>query len=123
MKTRHLILWALGGATAAAGGALAQTGTAEQSLQQSLQAYRELATRGQWVNPWRPSATGTAVAERPSADARLAEIVAGYTREALDRGGWVNLVFTETHYAAGNPLLSLPVGQGVSWRLAVAASR
>ncbi|MFM2067434.1 MAG: hypothetical protein RLZZ584_2343 [Pseudomonadota bacterium] len=52
--------------------------------------------------------------DRQSADSHLQNIVAGYTRATLDRGGWHNTHVATTGYAAGEPLLAADVGTGVT---------
>lgn len=73
---------------------LAQAAPADEQLQNSLQHCRN-AVQG---------------------DRRLTLIVATYTRELLDRGGWANPWVSEPHYAAGEPLLSVQVGDGATSR-------
>jgi hypothetical protein len=86
--------------------------------------------RGAWINPYVPSAAAanpitavevadgaTVVAPRDDAgsgDEMLMRAVAEYTRAALDRGGWENQFVTDPSYAAGNPLLAVPAGEGVT---------
>ena len=106
-------------AIAAAGIFPAQAAPADEQLQDVLQQYRSAETRGQWVNALIPEATGLASAAT-SGDQRLDRIVATYTREQLDRGGWANAWVREDHYAAGEPLLAVRVGEGVTTRVASA---
>lgn len=86
----------------------AQAGSADEQLARELSQFKALNSRGAWFNPWMP-----AVAE-PSGDERLQSQVAGYTRQALDRGGWSNPWVAGDHYAAGEPLLKVAVGGGVT---------
>jgi hypothetical protein len=67
----------------------------------------------QWENRWLP-AERTPVAASESADRRLQAIIAGYTRQALDRGGWFNPCVDGTHYTAPHPLVAVPVGHGAT---------
>lgn len=73
--------------------------------------YKNLGQRT-WVNPILPAATGTEAG--PSGDQLLQQRLAGYTRELLDRGGWRNAWVAQAHYAAGEPLLAVAVGAGVT---------
>ncbi len=106
-------------AIAAAGALPAQAAPADEQLQDVLQQYRSADARGQWVNILMPAATGLASAA-PSGDQHLDRIVAAYTREQLDRGGWANAWVREDHYAAGEPLLAVRIGDGVTTRVAAA---
>lgn len=89
-------------------------GPADESLDAAASQYRSTDARGQWHNPWMPQATGSPVAQGPSTDERLMQIVAAHTRDALDRGGWQNTVLTNSRYASGNALLTVRVGEGVT---------
>jgi len=85
-----------------------------------------LLDRGGWENRWLPSAAaGSPLAmatvgdgvtisgpAQDSADRVLETEVAGYTRMALDRGGWENEFLPET--ALGNALALVAVGDGVT---------
>lgn len=73
--------------------------------------YKNLGLRT-WVNPILPAATGSDTG--PSGDQLLQQRLVSYTRELLDRGGWRNAWVTEAHYAAGEPLLAVAVGAGVT---------
>jgi hypothetical protein len=95
----------------------AQAAPADEQLHDVLQQYRSADARGQWLNTLMPEATGLASAA-PSGDQHLNQIVAVYTREQLDRGGWANAWVREDHYAAGEPLLAVRVGDGVTTRVA-----
>lgn len=94
--------------------AQAENNSADAHLVNMLGNYTELSQRGHWVNQWMPDATGNTVYKVVSADQRLAEIVASYTRESLDRGGWVNSLLDNSQYASGNPLLAVHIGEGVT---------
>ena len=117
MTTAQTLAAAL--AIAAAGVFPAQAAPADEQLQDVLQQYRGADERGQWVNALMPEATGLASAA-PSGDQHLNRLVAAYTREQLDRGGWANAWVREDHYAAGEPLLAVRVGDGVTTRVAAA---
>jgi hypothetical protein len=106
-------------AIAAAGIFPAQAAPADEQLNDVLQQYRSAETRGQWINTLMPEATGLASAA-PSGDQHLNRLVATYTREQLDRGGWANAWVTTEGYAAGEPLLAVRVGDGVTTRVAAA---
>jgi hypothetical protein len=68
--------------------------------------------RGAWTNPYMPHGTGNDATA--SADEVLAGILAGYTRDVLDRGGWFNAWVASPGYDAGNPLLAVRQGEGVT---------
>lgn len=87
-------------------------------MNRTLHGYQQLLSqRDQWINHWMPAATGSQPHTGASADQRMVAIIASYTREVLDRGGWVNSVLTNSEYASGNPLLSARVGEGLSLRV------
>jgi hypothetical protein len=69
-----------------------------------------------WVNPLAPQAAVdyVAAAESESADAKFIRHITYYTRERLDRGGWVNAYAPDTHYATLQLLLTVKVGDGVT---------
>ncbi len=90
---------------------------AAESTNRTLHGCQPLSQRGQWINPWMPGATGNAPHTEASADQKMVAIIASYTREALDRGGWVNTVLSNSEYASGNPLLAVHVGEGLSSRV------
>lgn len=77
--------------------------------------YKNLAPQT-WVNALMPAATGAAADTVPalSAEQLLQRALAGYTRAALDRGGWRNAWVMGDRYAAGEPLLAAAVGSGVT---------
>lgn len=80
---------------------------------QARQILNGHAERGHWQNPILPSATG----ERHtlSADQRMKTMLSRYTRQMLDRGGWVNqYVDGAPGYDAGNVLLALLPGDGAT---------
>lgn len=104
-------------AMAAAVAFAARAAPADDLMHDALQQYRSAEARGQWVNPLMPEGTGVASAE-PSGDRQLTRMVAAYSREQLDRGGWVNAWVTNDSYAAGEPLLAVRVGEGVTTRVA-----
>lgn len=87
------------------------------SMNRTLHGCQQLSQPGQWINPWMPAATGSEPHTEASADQKMVAIIASYTREALDRGGWVNTVLSNSEYASGNPLLAVHVGEGLSSRV------
>ena len=89
---------------------------ADVIMDRTIKEYQLPPQHGEWVNHWMPAATGKPSRTAPSADRRMDAIIASYTREALDRGGWVNTVLTNSRYASGNPLWAVRVGEGVTWR-------
>jgi hypothetical protein len=74
--------------------------------------------RAGWVNPFLPEASADAVVARDepgiSGDASLNRVLARLDRAALDAGGWVNPFVRESSYSAGNPLLAVGPGEGVT---------
>ncbi len=74
--------------------------------------------QGKWINALLPEAAGDFVAPRAgtSADAQFMRAIAYYTREQLDRGGWVNRYAPEGNYASGNALLAVRAGDGITVR-------
>jgi hypothetical protein len=56
--------------------------------------------------------TSPVVARAAEGDVALMKNVAAYTREALDRGGWVNPYLPAA--AAGNPLAMVRIREGVT---------
>ncbi len=96
--------------------AQAEIGSADKMLGNLLVDYHHLLQRGKWFNPWMPAATGDPNISAKSADQRLTEIVAGYTRETLDRGGWENTLMHNADYASGNSLMAVNIGEGVTQR-------
>lgn len=111
MPAKTLMTAAISIAAALSGGA--EAAPADDTLNDAVQQYRALPTRGEWRNPLMPAATDV------SGDRRLQAIVAGYSRAMLDRGGWSNPWVVEDHYAGGEPLRAVPVGHGLTTRLAV----
>lgn len=86
-------------------------------LMHQLREFQNRAQQPEWVNRWAPGLGMSApAAVTESADRRLQAIVAIYTREALDRGGWANAWAGGATYAAGEPLLAVAVGSGVTSR-------
>lgn len=94
--------------------AAALAGPADEELNRSIGQYRGADVRGKWLNVWMPQAAGGMVARGPSADEQLRQIVATYTREALDRGGWENRFMTNSRYASGKALLNVRIGEGLT---------
>lgn len=117
MKT--ILSTALVGALTLAAALYAQAGSdrADAIMNQALHGYRLLSQQGQWINHWMPAATGIQPRSEASADQRMVWVIASYTREALDRGGWINAVMSNSMYASGNPLLAVHVGEGLTWRM------
>jgi hypothetical protein len=118
MNASHLVACACLALFTAAMAASAQTAgpvtSADAAMElHSSQAYKNLDQRT-WVNPMMPTATGNFATPTVSADQQLQQRVAGYTRESLDRGGWRNAWVAGSHYAAGEPLLAVAVGTGVT---------
>jgi len=87
--------------------------SADVAYQRMLQTYRG-PTEARWVNNVVPEASGDYVAKTASADQRLDRIVAAYTRETLDRGGWYNSYAPDTGYSAPDVLVAVNVGNGVT---------
>lgn len=106
-------------AIAAALSGSAEAAPADDALNDAMQQHRGVPTRGEWRNPLMPAATGTLAATDVSGDRRLQSLVAGYSRVMLDRGGWSNPWTVENHYAGGEPLRAVTVGDGLTTRLAV----
>lgn len=99
----------------------AQAASADDALNGSVEQYRSLQARGEWQNPLMPGGTGQyAAATTPSGEQTLMNIVAGYGRSLLDRGGWNNPWVAESSYASGEPLLAVRIGDGVTTRMAAA---
>lgn len=94
--------------------ATARAESADAALNRLVGSYGRPAAR--WHNPLRPDASVdyVAVAEGISADDRFMRQIAFYTRDMLDRGGWVNAFVVGDHYAVGNILLTVAVGEGVT---------
>lgn len=91
----------------------ALAGATEDAIAQAVTDYRADASRGVWINPIMPAATGSEIG-RNSADERLTQIVSAYTRALLDRGGWENTILANSRYASGNPLLAVEMGSGMT---------
>ncbi len=88
--------------------------SADNQMSTMLSDYQQLTQRGQWINPWMPSGTGETIITGTSGDTHLNQLVATYTRESLDRGGWVNSLLNNADYASGNPILAVREGEGVT---------
>lgn len=83
-------------------------------LTQKLHAeYGQASQQAEWANPWMLVATGD-VESPASGDEMLTRIVAQFTRETLDRGGWVNAYLSNSDYSAGNLLLFAEIGEGIT---------
>jgi ketosteroid isomerase-like protein len=97
----------------------------DESLNASVQRYRNPASeRGTWRNPCIPETRARAAGEleKPSGDVLLMRSVAVYTRALLDRGGWENPFVSGTSNAAGDSLVEVHGGEGVTTVDAVAAA-
>ena len=93
----------------------ASAASGDDAFNQAVRQYaRSIASEQGWVNPHMPHGTGVVAAN--SASDILATILVNYTRERLDRGGWVNAWAPTPGYAAGNPLLAVGQGEGVTSR-------
>lgn len=94
--------------------AVARVESADVALERLARSYRR--PDAKWTNAMLPQASGdyVAVAEGTSADDKFMRQIAFYTRDMLDRGGWVNAFIADDHYAAGNTLLAVAVGEGVT---------
>lgn len=115
MNARHLTRITLAAvALAAACVGNVSAASADDALNASLQQFKQLQARGEWHNSLMPQATGRLMADGPSADSVLQAVLAGYDRVALDRGGWSNPWVQDASYAAGEPLLAVKVGDGVT---------
>ncbi|MEY4747837.1 MAG: hypothetical protein RIQ60_51 [Pseudomonadota bacterium] len=122
MTTRFTHIARVAITLSAALGATAWAGSADEAFDAQVQEYRQPLARGEWHNPLMPAGTGQFMAAQGSGDAHLAQVLAGYDRVALDRGGWTNPWVLADHYAAGAPLLAVKVGDGVTTRTAAVAS-
>ena len=94
--------------------AVARAESADIALERLTRSYGR--PDAKWVNAMLPAASGdyVMVAEARSADEGFMRQVAFYTRDMLDRGGWANAFISDDHYAAGNRLLAVRVGEGVT---------
>jgi hypothetical protein len=101
-------------AIASAFAASAQAAAADDQLNAAVEQFRAMPLRSAWVNPLMPQGTGLVAFASVSADEKLQAIVASYDRARLDRGGWRNAWADGDHYAAGEPLLAVQVGAGVT---------
>ncbi len=116
MKTSNIATLGLSFALlCGAGATYADTGSAAFD-----RAARGLATSAQtrhaWVNPIMPQASADAVMPHRgvSAGVQFMRSIAFYTRDMLDRGGWVNPYAPATGYDSGNALLAVRIGEGVT---------
>jgi hypothetical protein len=101
-------------AIASAFAASAQAAAADDRLDAVVGQFRPMPLRSAWINPLMPQGTGLVTFASVSADEKLQTIVAAYDRASLDRGGWRNAWADGDHYAAGEPLLAVKVGAGVT---------
>jgi hypothetical protein len=86
----------------------------DATLDQEVASLRQdLDRRGVWANAYMPHGTGLYASV--SADEILTASLRLYTRQVLDRGGWVNpYVGGNQGYDAGNALLAVRQGEGVT---------
>lgn len=83
------------------------------SLDRSLAQYRStLDRRGYWENTYMAHGTGEYSAS--SADEIFTATLRIYTREVLDRNGWVNAWVTSPGYDTPNLLIRVAQGEGVT---------
>jgi hypothetical protein len=90
----------------------AHAGSSEDAMAAALRQIQSLDANAEWHNVWMPQASAHAVAPTVLGDRLLAEVVAGYSRPILDRGGWENKLMTNSEYTAANPLLAAGVDSG-----------
>lgn len=109
----HAILAALVAAIPAAAMPVTARAGGDPMVEAARQTMEGASVRGTWQNPLLPAATGAEPTPR-SADAIMAEQVAHYSRKVLDRGGWSNPHAPGSGYDAGNPLLAVQPGNGLS---------
>jgi hypothetical protein len=90
----------------------------DDSFNGLMEQYRgRPAVTAEWQNPLMPAGTGEYALR--SADEILTATLRIYTRDVLDRGYWVNeWVDGATGYDAGNPLLAVNTGSGVTLKVA-----
>lgn len=88
--------------------------SADVAMNRLAQNYRRGESR--WINALLPDASGDAVmlVQAESADAKFIRQITYYTRDMLDRGGWINAYAPDFNYAAPNTLLTVAVGDGVT---------
>jgi hypothetical protein len=87
----------------------------DAAFDQLAQTYRGATLQtATWKNALLPMATGDTPAEASSADAQFMRAIAYYTRDMLDRAGWVNPYAPAPGYASGNYLLAVRIGSGVT---------
>jgi hypothetical protein len=112
LKTRFAAL-ALALVAGAVGAGQDAVACGDGDFNQEVRSLRQAsATRGVWYNTLMPAGTGRYASA--SADQVLGAILVSYTRQVLDRGGWLNVVMATQGYAAGNPLLAVRAGEGVT---------
>jgi len=88
--------------------------SAEAAMRHHLSlAYPDMSSRP-WADRMASTRAADPAAATPSADRHLQRITAGYTREMLDRGGWCNPWMSAAAYSAGEPLLAVRPGEGVT---------
>ena len=85
----------------------------DATLQGALAELRTVSPdRGEWTNRYMSHGTGRYSAA--SADELLTATLRIYTRQLLDCGSWVNALVSSPGYDAGNPLLAVRAGEGVT---------
>ncbi len=108
LRLALIAAWAVAGPVGAADGDTALNAYVEQ--------FRNRVDTKEWLNAMMPSGTGTAYAgASQSADEAMSTMLRQYSRVALDRGHWTNDHMGDASgYAAGNSLLAVAPGSGVS---------
>lgn len=94
--------------------AIAKEESADAAFNRLAQSY--VRPEAKWVNALLPAAAGDAVmvAASESADAQFIRHITYYTRNMLDRGGWINAYAPDSTYSAPNVLLAVAVGDGAT---------
>ena len=92
----------------------AHAGSSEDAMEGALHQYHSASNNTEWQNIWMPQASANAIAVAPSGDLQMGEIVASYSRTALDKSGWENSFMSNSNYTAPNPLLAVGVGSGAT---------
>jgi hypothetical protein len=92
----------------------AYAGSSEDAMEASLHQYQLANQNTEWQNVWMPQASAHAMTVALSGDQQMDQIVASYSRSSLDRGGWENILMTNSTYTATNPLMAVGVGSGAT---------
>jgi hypothetical protein len=118
MKVSFKVMGALVIAAAALHSPGVRAADGDDSFNGLMEQYRgRPAVTAQWQNTLMPTGTGEDATR--SADEVLTATLRIYTRDVLDRGYWVNeWVDGATGYDAGNPLLAVGTGSGVTLKVA-----